>query len=147
MHVLAFCPQGIPIDADSASKGVVDKPHPVGVKIEARRGDPGNAVPVRRNQPCLSFAVEATPDFKVPRDAAGIDADDEGQQHEPSSSTILSLEQEDLVEVEAEVVYHTTAPPIPNVQQWFFHAQQTSFLDNLKSLPVGFATSSLRYVG
>lgn len=42
-------------------------PHPVGVEIEARRGDPGNAVSVRRNQPCLFFAVEATPDFKVPR--------------------------------------------------------------------------------
>lgn len=42
-------------------------PHPVGVEMEARRGDPGKAVPVRRNQPCLFFAVEATPDFKVPR--------------------------------------------------------------------------------
>lgn len=49
------------IDADSASEGVASiSPHPVGVEIEARRGDPGNAVPVRRNQPCLFLLSRAS---------------------------------------------------------------------------------------
>jgi hypothetical protein len=73
------CPRGRPIDPDSASEGVVDKPS-CGLKllgeVQTMRFQPDgiNRASLLSRRPLISKCQAA----------AGIDADDEGQRHEPS---------------------------------------------------------------